>query len=83
MDFPSLHLHKKITEVPLPPIVSAIFSNIWTDQTLNDPHNSVKNLKHFVDILKNIEIMDLDILVSFDVESLFTKISVKGTLNLP
>lgn len=45
-------------------------------------HSYVKNSTHLVDILKNVEVEDSDILVSFDVESLFTRISVTDSNKL-
>jgi hypothetical protein len=42
----------------------------------------VVNTKHFVEITKDLQVTDTDMLVSFDVESLFTNIPVKETLNV-
>lgn len=42
----------------------------------------VINTKHFVEMTKNMQISDTDMLVSFDVESLFTNIPVNETLSI-
>lgn len=42
----------------------------------------VTNTPHFVELTKNMNTTEDDILVSFDVESLFTNIPVKETLNI-
>lgn len=42
----------------------------------------VTNTKHFVEITKEMQITDTDMLVSFDVESLFTNIPVNETLTI-
>lgn len=42
----------------------------------------VKNTLHFVELTKNMNIPENDILVSFEVESHFTNIPVKETLNV-
>lgn len=44
--------------------------------------SNVTNTKHFVELTKNMKVTTNDILVSFDVESLFTNIPVKETLNI-
>lgn len=82
-------IHKP--EVPLRPIVSAIDSPTYKLAkhlaSLLQPHvgnteHHVKNSRHFVEILGGIHLNSNDILVSFDVESLFTKVPVGYTLEL-
>ncbi|GJQ66008.1 hypothetical protein Trydic_g4100 [Trypoxylus dichotomus] len=50
------------------------------------PHNTsisfVKNSEHFIEILQRHEITKEDLLISFDVESLFTNVPVEETLDI-
>ncbi|KAK9874835.1 hypothetical protein WA026_005651 [Henosepilachna vigintioctopunctata] len=80
-------IHKP--DVPLRPIVSAIGSptyNLAKHLTrLLQPHvgqsvTFIKDSSHFIEKLKLINVRDTDILVSFDVVSLFTKVPVTDAL---
>ena len=81
-------IHKD--NIPLRPIVSAIGSPTYhLDKYLSgllQPHigqtsSFVKDSKHFVDKLKDIVIGPQDILVSFDVVSLFTNVPLQQALS--
>ncbi|KAL0269178.1 UNVERIFIED_CONTAM: hypothetical protein PYX00_006990 [Menopon gallinae] len=82
-------IHK--TGVPLRPIVSAINSPTHnlakflakklTPLTGQTKHH-IKNSQHFVQAISEINLTDNDLLVSFDVESLFTNVPIYDTLNL-
>jgi hypothetical protein len=43
---------------------------------------SIKNSDHFIQLLKPIELQDQDILVSFDVVSLFTNVPIEESLQI-
>ncbi|XP_071439029.1 uncharacterized protein [Hetaerina americana] len=82
-------IHKENT--PLRPIVSAIGAPTYNlAKNLNSVltpfvglcEHHVKNSSEFVQTLKTIKVHKQDILASFDVVSLFTKIPVKDTLEL-
>lgn len=82
-------IHK--TDVPLRPIVSAIGSPTYTLAkhltTLLQPvvgtcEHHVKNSTEFVKNIHNIKLDPQDILVSFDVVSLFTRVPLKDALQL-
>ena len=82
-------IHK--TGVPLRPIVSAINSpthplaRYLTSclQTLTENNfSNIKNSYHFIEILQGIRLQDNDILVSFDVTSLFTNIPIEETISI-
>ena len=82
-------IHKE--EVPLRPIVSTIGSatyNLakelsrilspligWTD-------TYIKNSSHFVSKIKDLHFNENDIMVSFDVKSLFTKVPIEDSLHI-
>ena len=82
-------IHKQ--GVPLRPIVSQIDAPTYhlakyLAQSLQ-PHvgktsSYVKNSAHFIDILKNVSIEKSDILVSFDVVSLFTNIPIPDAVEV-
>ncbi|XP_071450120.1 uncharacterized protein [Hetaerina americana] len=76
---------------PLRPIVSAIGAPTYglaryltgvLAPLVGSCEHHIKNSAEFVQTLKNIHLEDRDILVSFDVVSLFTKVPVKDTLLL-
>ena len=81
-------VHK--VSVPLGPIVSFInspkynlskfLSCILSSLLVN--HYSVRNSKEFVDYIKNFAISENEILVSFDLVSLFTSVSVDKALGI-
>src|SRR5262249_33708137 len=82
-------IHKE--NVPLRPIVSTIGStNYKLAKYLNDllkpligkTTSYVKNSQDFVTKIQNLKINDNDLLVSLDVESLFTKVPLNETLTL-
>jgi hypothetical protein len=76
--------------VPLRPIVSAIDSPThklarYLARALS-PYSGntstfVKNSTHFIDLIKNVRVSKDDLLVSLDVESLFTNIPIDGAVN--
>jgi hypothetical protein len=82
-------IHKE--GAPLRPIVSAIgsptyklskyLSNLMQPLIGHSVHH-IRNSAHFIEIIKNIEISTQDLLVSFDVESLFTMVPINETLTL-
>ncbi|XP_046393594.1 uncharacterized protein LOC124161325 [Ischnura elegans] len=82
-------IHKQ--GVPLRPIVSQIDAPTYhlakyLAQSLQ-PHvgktsSYVKNSAHFIDIIKNVSIKKSDILVSFDVVSLFTNIPIPDAVEV-
>ena len=82
-------VHK--TGAPLRPIVSSIGSptNALAKHlaSILQPHvekaaSYVKNSQHFIDLIKNIRLEENDILVSFDVTSLFTQVPVDEALSI-
>ena len=82
-------VHKE--DVPLRPIVSAMKSPIHPlakylahklTPLAENVKSEVKNSSHFIDIIKTVKITNTDILVSFDVTSLFTKIPVDEALTI-
>jgi hypothetical protein len=82
-------VHK--TNVPLRPIVSQIDSPSYhlakhvakiMRPLAGDTTSYVKDSRHFVNILSNIRLEPDDIMVSFDVESLFTNVPVKECLEV-
>ena len=82
-------IHKP--DVPLRPIVSAIGSPTHTlAKYLNKliqpavpiPESQVKNTEHFIEILQQMQLHPDDILVSFDVVSLFTRVPVQEALQI-
>lgn len=82
-------IHK--VNIPLRPVVSQINSVTYNlakflaeklkDLTGNT-FSFVKNSSHFVEILTNIEIEDDEIMVSFDVESLFTNVPIEQSVEI-
>lgn len=42
----------------------------------------VKDSRHFISLTKNLQLQETDMLVSFDVESLFTKMPIPDTVNI-
>ena len=82
-------IHK--VNVPLRPIVNSIGSPTYAlakyltgllQPLVGKCSHHVKNSFQFIEILDNIKVNSTDILVSFDVESLFTKVPLKETLEL-
>jgi hypothetical protein len=82
-------VHK--ANVPLRPIVSQIASPTYDlakhvasvlQPLVGGTSSFVKDSRHFVDILKDITLEPDDIMVSFDVESLFTNVPVKECLEI-
>jgi hypothetical protein len=82
-------IHK--TGVPLRPIVSTTNSVTYRlakyltnklEENRKLPQSYVKDSAHLIQILKEQTLEDGDLLVSFDVESLFTNIPIEETLNL-
>ncbi|KAK5644761.1 hypothetical protein RI129_006061 [Pyrocoelia pectoralis] len=80
-------IHK--ANVPLRPIVSTIGSPTYGLSKyltrLLQPHigqttHHIKNSDHFIECMKNFKLEEEDILVSFDVISLFTKVPLMETL---
>lgn len=76
---------------PIRPIVRAIDSPPYGLSkhlmTLLKPHvgnaeHLIRNPKHFIDIVKTINVKLSDIMVSFDVKRLFTKVSLQDTLEM-
>ena len=82
-------IHKE--GIPLRPIVSNIgaptyqlskhLSGLLNQLTRKSPHH-VKNSFHFIEILKSLKIKPGDLMVSFEVVSLFTKVPVEESLTL-
>ena len=82
-------IHK--SDVPLRPIVSSIGSPTYKlakyINTLITPlagltPSYVKDSKHFVDDIKTIEIQPNEVMVSFDIKSLFTNVPVDEALEV-
>jgi hypothetical protein len=84
-------MHKE--GVPLRPIIvsnigaptyqlSKHLSGLLNQLTGKTAHH-VKNSFHFIEILKSLEIKPGDLMVSFDVVSLFTKVPVEESITLP
>ena len=80
-------IHKK--EIPLRPIVSAIGSPTYNISKhlshLLQPHigktsSYIRDSAHFIEKINQLKIDDNDLLVSFDVVSLFTKVPINDTL---
>jgi len=59
--------------------LSAFLANILTPLTGNSDF-TVTNSIHFVSIISNEKIQDNEIMVSFDVESLFTNVPIEGAV---
>ncbi|XP_054290083.1 uncharacterized protein LOC129005267 [Macrosteles quadrilineatus] len=77
--------------IPMLPIVSSIGSPTYNIAKFVSKHLSefvgltesfVKDSRHFIEIIKRVKLDDNDILVSFDVESLFTSIPVPETVDI-
>jgi hypothetical protein len=78
-------------DVPLRPTVSTNSSpnyrlakhlaGLLNTHTCDSPHH-VRNSTKFVNILKSLRVNPHDIMVSFDVVSLFTKVPIKDTMDL-
>ncbi|XP_055837278.1 uncharacterized protein LOC129905735 [Episyrphus balteatus] len=75
----------KLTDVPLRPIVSQIDSPsyliakelaIRLNPLIENCTSSVKNSQHFISIIKDIHLRENEVMVSFDVTSLFTNIPI-------
>lgn len=90
--FPKLYglpkIHKK--EIPLRPIVSSIGSPLQSlskylakclQPAVEKADSFVKNSEHFVKIIESQKLDKNDILVSFDIVSLFTNIPINEALN--
>lgn len=82
-------IHK--TNIPLRPIVSAINSPTYRlarylaselKPLLRNSGSRILNSKDFVEKIQQIRLHPNDILVSFDVESLFTKVPIPDTLEI-
>ncbi|XP_047998166.1 uncharacterized protein LOC125235611 [Leguminivora glycinivorella] len=82
-------VHK--TNVPLRPIVSQISSPTYDlakhvgsvlQPLVGGTSSFVKDSRHFIDILKEVTLEPDEIMVSFDVESLFTNVPVKECLEV-
>jgi hypothetical protein len=82
-------IHKE--GVPLRPIVSNIgaptyqlskyLAGLLTQLTGDSPHH-IKNSTHFIQILNSIQIQPTDMMVSFDVVSLFTNVPIEDSIQL-
>jgi hypothetical protein len=78
-------------DVPLRPIVSTIGSpshrlakhlaGLFNTHTVNSPHH-VRNLVKIINTLGSLQISPHDIMVSFDVVLLFTRVPIKDTMEL-
>jgi hypothetical protein len=77
-------IHK--LDIPLRPTVSSIGSPCYAlagflhnilAPLIGNMFSFVRNSEHFIELIKNISFQKEDILVSFDVESLFTNIPVE------
>ncbi|XP_046405042.1 uncharacterized protein LOC124170364 [Ischnura elegans] len=82
-------IHKE--GVPFRPIVSCIGSPTYAlarylanhlQPFIGQTGSCVKNSKEFIEVLKQLRIADNDILVSFDVVSLFTKVPIKESVDI-
>lgn len=82
-------VHK--TGIPLRPIVSQIDSPTYylakyvasiLQPLVGNTSSFVKDSRHFIDIISGIRLEPNDIMVSFDVESLFTNVPVKECLEV-
>ncbi|XP_063622430.1 uncharacterized protein LOC134794549 [Cydia splendana] len=82
-------VHKR--NVPLRPIVSQISSPTYDlakhvasvlQPLVGSTSSFVKDSRHFIDILKGITLEPDEVMVSFDVESLFTNVPVKECLEV-
>ena len=79
-----------IEKLPLRPIVSNIGTATYKTAKylakllapLNNSEFTVKSTKHFLDELKEIKIADNQELISFDVTSLFTNVSLMYTIDI-
>jgi hypothetical protein len=91
----ALHLYglSKIHKsgIPLRPVVSSVgspcyavagFIQIILKPLAGNSEASMKNKDHFIQLLKPIELQDQDILVSFDVVSLFTNVQIEESLQV-
>ncbi|PNF41399.1 hypothetical protein B7P43_G14428 [Cryptotermes secundus] len=82
-------IHKP--DVPLRPIISTIGSptyrlakhlaSLLNSFTCDSPHH-VRNSAEFVHTIKSLRLNPCDMMVSFDVVSLFTKVPIKDTMDL-
>jgi hypothetical protein len=90
---PHLYRKPKIHKsgIPLRPIVSSIGSPCYAlagfIQTILKPlarnsETSVRTSDHFIQLLKPIELQDQEILVRFDVVSLFTNVPIEESLQI-
>jgi hypothetical protein len=84
-----MKIHKK--DVPLRPIVNCIASPTYVlakylagllSPFVGQSDHHIKNSETFVQKLHSIRLQDTDILVSFDVVSLFTKVPLEDTLQV-
>ena len=82
-------IHK--ANVPLRPIVSAIGSPTYhlaqhlttlLNPLVGNTQHHIRNSTHFIETIDKIHVSPSDCLVSFDVESLFTKVPIKDTIEL-
>ena len=82
-------IHKQNT--PLRPIVSTIGSPTYQlakyltkllPPHLGNTEHFIKDSTHFINKIQEIKLNPEDILVSFDVVSLFTKVPLRDTLNI-
>ena len=83
-----LKIHKEA--VPLRPIVSTISSPTYAlakelsrilSPLTGSTSSYIKNSNHFVEKIRNIKLDEKDLLVSFDVQSLFTKVPIDEALS--
>lgn len=81
-------IHKE--QVPLRPIVSTIGSPTYAlakhlatilSPIVGQTPSHIRNSKHFVELMKDQRISDSDIMISFDVSSLFTNVPILETLD--
>lgn len=93
MQSPKLYGLPKVhkANVPLRPIVSQVDSPTYNlakhvagvlQPLVGKTSSFVKDSRHFVDIIKSLKMEPGDILVSFDVESLFTNVPIKDCLDV-
>ena len=81
-------IHKE--QVPLRPIVRTIGSPTYAlakhlatilSPIVGQTPSHIRNSKHFVELMKDQRISDSDIMISFDVSSLFTNVPILETLD--
>ena len=73
-------IHKN--EVPLCPIVSCIDSLTLISSLAGETSFFIKNTQSFVDSIKNMRLQPKEVMVSFDIKSLFTSVPVQETFGV-